>query len=79
MNNPYLVAALSIGIAVGACAREVVRGASPAVAHAAAPGRYKVIFANPNDWEEMERQLNAHAASGWKYVGSLGATMVLER
>jgi hypothetical protein len=81
VKKSTLVTVLSIGIAIGACAREIIRETTPAAAQAAgSQGRYHTIFTNPADWENAERELNAQASAGWHYVGMLGpGVVILER
>jgi hypothetical protein len=73
MSKPYLVAILSIGIAIGACAREAVRSA-----YAQSPGRYKVI-ARSFGPDGTESDLNDLARQGWRFSGSVDSFIVLER
>jgi hypothetical protein len=70
MNKSTLISVLCIGIAIGACAREAVRVASPGTAQAAGGARYKVVgpsFAIGG----YEEDLNKFSAEGWRYVGPL--------
>jgi hypothetical protein len=70
MNRSHLVAAVAIGVALGACAREVIREVSPRAAHAQGPRQYMVRGAS-GTIGGYERDLNDLSAEGWRYVGPL--------
>ena len=69
MYKSHLIAALSNGIAIGACAREVVRTASP-VAFAEGQKRYRVLDGHVDE-KQHERELNEFTSQGWHYVGAI--------
>ena len=78
MNKSTLASILCIGIAVGACAREIIHTATPAAAFAQGGGRFKVVRVGSTD--EIENVLNKYTAEGWRYVGPiLGLALVFER
>jgi hypothetical protein len=82
MNKSTLVSVLCIGIAIGACAREVVRAAVPSTAAAAPAGRYTVVGPSMSIGG-YEEDLNKYASEGWRYVGPLpvgnSSALVFER
>ncbi|MBK7863661.1 MAG: hypothetical protein IPJ65_34665 [Archangiaceae bacterium] len=72
MNKSTLVSVLCLGVAIGACAREAVRAAVPAAAHAQGGKKYMVVGASMSAGG-YEEDLNKYTAEGWRYVGPLPA------
>lgn len=70
MTRSTLVAVLSVGIAIGACAREAVRAAvSPAYAQQPAPKKVYMVRGGSGGREGgYERDLNALTEEGWHFV-----------
>jgi hypothetical protein len=78
-----LAVAVSIGIAIGACAREAVRAAATSSAYANGGSHYTVVGASRGT-DGYEADLNNYTAQGYRFVGALadrsgGSMLIFER
>jgi hypothetical protein len=67
VNKSQLIAAVSLGIALGVCAREVL----PRAAHAQGGGKKYMVRGASGGIGGYEKDLNALTAEGWQFVGPL--------
>jgi hypothetical protein len=67
LNKLHFVTAVSLGIAIGVCAREVL----PGKAHAQGAKRQYMVRGASGSIGGYEKDLNALTADGWSFVGPL--------